>query len=406
MLIYCLNLALIFMYGVLLVIAEKRSLHVPLSSAISDNRWRAIRKVFNDTKGKLICILIGIQLFVISAIRVDTGFDFDDYKNIFLEISNLSIKNFLTFPIEKGYELLNAIIAVFTQNFQWVVIITSFLTIFLLTIVIYQYSKYYTLSFLLYIPFFYFFTLSGVRQGLALSISLMSFRFLKEKKFFKYLLVILLAASFHYTALVMIPAYFVLNIKLDWKRMSVIGALAFLIYLFTEKIFLLMTRLIPKYAGYGTEAGIEQYLNGQSWKSMAICLLIFVLMLLFHSRMEEKDSRNSVYLNISFISVLISLFQTKVGVLDRFPYFFNIYMIFSLPMLIDCIDKKFLNDLVRRLPHKWSMALQSRIIPKISDMLLKSLVLMGILLLVAMYTYNILSNNYFGVLPYHTVFSN
>lgn len=294
----------------------------------------------------------------------------------------------------------------FTQNFQWVVIITSFLTIFLLTIVIYQYSKYYTLSFLLYIPFFYFFTLSGVRQGLALSISLMSFRFLKEKKFFKYLLVILLAASFHYTALVMIPAYFVLNIKLDWKRMSVIGALAFLIYLFTEKIFLLMTRLIPKYAGYGTEAGIEQYLNGQSWKSMAICLLIFVLMLLFHSRMEEKDSRNSVYLNISFISVLISLFQTKVGVLDRFPYFFNIYMIFSLPMLIDCIDKKFLNDLVRRLPHKWSMALQSRIIPKISDMLLKSLVLMGILLLVAMYTYNILSNNYFGVLPYHTVFSN
>ena len=406
MLIYCLNLALIFMYGVLLVIAEKRSLHVPLSSAISDNRWRAICKVFNDTKGKLICILIGIQLFVISAIRVDTGFDFDDYKNIFLEISNLSIKNFLTFPIEKGYELLNAIIAVFTQNFQWVVIITSFLTIFLLTIVIYQYSKYYTLSFLLYIPFFYFFTLSGVRQGLALSISLMSFRFLKEKKFFKYLLVILLAASFHYTALVMIPAYFVLNIKLDWKRMSVIGALAFLIYLFTEKIFLLMTRLIPKYAGYGTEAGIEQYLNGQSWKSMAICLLIFVLMLLFHSRMEEKDSRNSVYLNISFISVLISLFQTKVGVLDRFPYFFNIYMIFSLPMLIDCIDKKFLNDLVRRLPHKWSMALQSRIIPKISDMLLKSLVLMGILLLVAMYTYNILSNNYFGVLPYHTVFSN
>lgn len=406
MLIYCLNLALIFMYGVLLVIAEKRSLHVPLSSAISDNRWRAIRKVFNNTKGKLICILIGIQLFVISAIRVDTGFDFDDYKNIFLEISNLSIKDFLTFPIEKGYELLNAIIAVFTQNFQWVVIITSFLTIFLLTIVIYQYSKYYTLSFLLYIPFFYFFTLSGIRQGLALSISLISFRFLKEKKFFKYLLVILLAASFHYTALVMIPAYFVLNIKLDWKRMSVIGALAFLVYLFTEKIFLLMTRLIPKYAGYGTEAGIEQYLNGQSWKSMAICLLIFVLMLLFHSRMEEKDSRNSVYLNISFISVLISLFQTKVGVLDRFPYFFNIYMIFSLPMLIDCIDKKFLNDLVRRLPHKWSMALQSRIIPKISDMLLKSLVLMGILLLVAMYTYNILSNNYFGVLPYHTVFSN
>lgn len=406
MLIYCLNLALIFMYGALLVIAEKRSLHVPFPSAISDNRWRAIRKVFNNTKGKLICILIGIQLFVISAIRVDTGFDFDDYKNIFLEISNLSIKDFLTFPIEKGYELLNAIIAVFTQNFQWVVIITSFLTIFLLTIVIYQYSKYYTLSFLLYIPFFYFFTLSGVRQGLALSISLMSFRFLKEKKFFKYLLVILLAASFHYTALVMIPAYFVLNIKLDWKRMSVIGALAFLVYLFTEKIFLLMTRLIPKYAGYGTEAGIEQYLNGQSWKSMAICLLIFVLMLLFHSRMEEKDSRNSVYLNISFISVLISLFQTKVGVLDRFPYFFNIYMIFSLPMLIDCIDKKFLNDLVRRLPHKWSMALQSRIISKISDMLLKSLVLVGILLLVAMYTYNILSNNYFGVLPYHTVFSN
>lgn len=403
MLTYCLNFVLIFMYGILFLIIEKRFLRVSSSSFnVSDNYARTIFKRFNNIKGQFICILIGIQLFIISALRVDTGFDFDDYNNIFIEISHLRIKDFLTFPVEKGYELLNAFIAIFTQNFQWVIVITAFLTIVILTVVVYRYSENYILSFLLYIPFFYFFTLSGIRQGLALSISLLSFQFLREKKFFKYCFVVFLATSFHYTAIILLPAYFILNIKLTWKKISVFGALTLIIYLFTERIFLLMSRLIPKYSGYGTGEGIAQYLNGQSWKSIVVSVLVFVLMLLFHRRLEEKDARNSVYLNIAFISVLLSIFQTKVGVLDRFPYYFNIYMIFSLPMLVDCFDQKFLTGLVCRLPYKWSEKLQSHVIYKLPNVLLKSLVVIGILLLVCMYSYNTLSNNYFGILPYHT----
>lgn len=401
MFIYCVNLALLFAYLLIYYMAEKKYLCLASTSRSQQRTKEGFQKKWRGVA----CIVAAVQLFLISALRTDTGFDLSNYKIIFTEISHLKIKDFLGHPVEKGYETLNAIIAMFTQNFQWVIVITSFITIFFLTIAIYRYSENCILSFLLYVPFFYFFTLSGIRQGIAFSISLLSFQFLREKKFWKYLVVILVATSFHYTAIIMLPAYFLVNVKLNWKRMSALGVIAFIVYLFTEKIFLVMTQLIPKYSPYGTEEGIAQYLNGQSWKSMVVSILVFVLMLFFHRQLEKKDVRNSVYLNISFLSVLISLFQTKVGVLDRFPYYFNIYMIFSLPLLLDCVDRRLLIDKISILPHKLRDWLQSHIILKLSDSLLKCLFLMCLFFVIMAYSLNILMNNYFGILPYHTIFS-
>lgn len=54
---------------------------------------------------------------------------------------------------------------------------------------------------------------NGIRQGVALSIFLYSIRFIENKKFGKYLICILLAASFHFSALILIGVYFVRNIR-------------------------------------------------------------------------------------------------------------------------------------------------------------------------------------------------
>lgn len=63
---------------------------------------------------------------------------------------------------------------------------------------------------------------NGVRQSLAMAIIFSGYGFLRDRKFVKYLLVILLASTFHSTAVIMIPVYFLLSNKASWWRFLVI----------------------------------------------------------------------------------------------------------------------------------------------------------------------------------------
>ena len=57
---------------------------------------------------------------------------------------------------------------------------------------------------------------NGIRQGVALSIFIYSIRFIENRKFIRYLLCILLAATFHFSAFILVFVYFVRYIRLSY----------------------------------------------------------------------------------------------------------------------------------------------------------------------------------------------
>jgi hypothetical protein len=126
--------------------------------------------------------------------------------------------------IEFGYQILSFLILSFTKNYAFLFLITAFFIVFSYLCILRKVSKDYLFSVFLYITLgVYTFFFNGLRQGLAMAIFAMATPALINRKPIKYILIVLLASLFHVSALIMIPFYFIINlkVKLEIKAISV-----------------------------------------------------------------------------------------------------------------------------------------------------------------------------------------
>lgn len=118
--------------------------------------------------------------------------------------------------IEKGYQLLDYLIIGFSYNYFWLLFLTAFFIVFSYLRIIKNYSENYLLSIVLFITLgLYTFLFNGLRQALAMAIMAYSVKYLLEEKVLAYLLVCIIASTFHISALIMIPFYFLVNLNLS-----------------------------------------------------------------------------------------------------------------------------------------------------------------------------------------------
>lgn len=122
--------------------------------------------------------------------------------------------------IEYGYQLLDSIILNFSHNYFWLFFISSIFVIpaYLLTIKKLSINYYYSL--LIFITFgFYTFFFNGLRQGIAMAFCFFSLPYLIEKRLIPYFILVFIAFMFHVSAVIMVPVYFLVNLKvrLEYK---------------------------------------------------------------------------------------------------------------------------------------------------------------------------------------------
>lgn len=104
---------------------------------------------------------------------------------------------------EYGFYLLNKVIALFTDNGQWLIAICSVLTIGICYRQIFKQSKSYILSIsLFYLSFFYFISLNNVRQALASALLLIGIDKLIHGEKIKFIFWGLIASSLHRVSIV------------------------------------------------------------------------------------------------------------------------------------------------------------------------------------------------------------
>lgn len=183
----------------------------------------------NDQRALLLSITL-MTLF--SAIRYDIGWDYWNYRNVIENnIGNDSIR----------FELLEKSLVLLCQklNFpQLFFIVNSFLTYIFLYLGIKKLSKCYFYSFLTFLalPIFFFSSLSVVRFALAATIIFWGYSFLSERKFIRYVLIVLFAFLIHKSsliAIILIPMYlFPLNRNVN-------------IIIFIISLFISSTQILP-----------------------------------------------------------------------------------------------------------------------------------------------------------------
>src|SRR5690625_72798 len=109
-----------------------------------------------------------------------------------------------------------------SEDPQIMIFTSALITNVLIIIVLYNYSRMIELSLYVYITSGLFLvSMNGIRQMIAAAIAFTAINYLIKGNWFKYSIIILLAASFHLSALILLPIYFLVRFK-AWSKTTII----------------------------------------------------------------------------------------------------------------------------------------------------------------------------------------
>lgn len=197
-------------------------------------------EIFKTKKKQSIFLWVaGILIVVAVGFRTDVGADYPVYRTLFsgfaLYTSYGDVLDKALFrpnaeEIEWLFVFLNKIIFDVGLPFYFVTLVMAILAVSLKFTSIYENVEFPALAALFYFMPVMFFEDSGqMRQGLGIAVSVFSFKYIKERNLWMFLLCMYIALGFHKTSIVFIPAYWLAKIPLNKTRIFWILIISLLI---------------------------------------------------------------------------------------------------------------------------------------------------------------------------------
>lgn len=197
-------------------------------------------EIFKTKKKQSIFLWVaGILIVVAVGFRTDVGADYPVYRTLFsgfaLYTSYGDVLDKALFrpnaeEIEWLFVFLNKIIFDVGLPFYFVTLVMAILAVSLKFTSIYNNVEFPALAALFYFMPVMFFEDSGqMRQGLGIAVSVFSFKYIKERNLWMFLLCMYIALGFHKTSIVFIPAYWLAKIPLNKTRIFWILIISLLI---------------------------------------------------------------------------------------------------------------------------------------------------------------------------------
>ncbi|MBE5826371.1 MAG: EpsG family protein [Butyrivibrio sp.] len=189
---------------------------------------------------------------------------------------------------------------------------------------------------------FYFRSFNTVRYYFALAIAVFALRYLVEIKpegLFKFFFLILFAATFHKSVLVVIPMYFIARIP--WKRWGVIplAIVSLVAGLLHEQIMAIALKLYPSYAN--TVYLEEAHTVTENAAPILGCIFVIALSAICYKDAIKDRIDNRMYLNMNLMAVALYLSCYWLPLVTRFAYYLTTAQILLLPNIICSIkDEK------------------------------------------------------------------
>lgn len=276
----------------------------------------------------LFLYISGILFIIFASLRYKIGFDYATYEMLFYQIGNNTNQE----NLEIGFLFFNKLIFFLGGDYRiFLFAANSFMTI-LVFLWIYRFSKFPEVSIFLYFTFqFWACSMNFIRQSMALSIFLLAYQPLIERNFIKYSAIVLLAASFHQSILIMLPFYFLLYKNVTKKYLFTISTIFMISYiLFDFVVYYVLNILFSNY---------QKYVDTIYWNSNSLSYVIlpcgYLLFVLYYAKKLIHDcEKNKILINSCIYMSFISFFITKHFILERFSLYLFIFSLILIPEII------------------------------------------------------------------------
>lgn len=266
-------------------------------------------------------------MIVVSSVRYGIGFDYETYAEQYIKISETP---FLTFVSESRFEigfcLFMKLCSFISTSPVFFFCVASLVITALVAVFIYAQcdARFAGLAMYLYMTLGFFYgSMNLIRQYIALAVSLFAIKFISQRKPVKFFAVVIIASLFHISALILIPMYFLANIKLSKKMLIIYSITGLLAYIFSEPILKFVTEFVYSY--YDIDSGVFMQSTGNIY--VIIPAIVFAAAFLLRNRTD------TILLNYSLYSLILHILMTKHFILERFAEYFSISYIVLLPAI-------------------------------------------------------------------------
>lgn len=291
-------------------------------TSIKPNKWMAFIVIF------CLAIMAGLRKNI-----GDTYFYMYTYST-----QDVGSLDFALAQKDIGFNIFQLILKHISDDPQILVFVSSVITNVLIGIVLYKYSRLFELSVYVFITSgMYIVSMNGIRQFLAAAILFAATKYLFEGNWKKYSLIILLASTFHQTAIILIPIYFLVRRK-AWTGTTI--------------ILLLVAILLT--VGYGQfsqalfevirDSHYSEYQNFKEGGANVIRVLVDAVPILIayigRERLRKMVPESDYIVNLSLLGVVFMIIATQNWIFARFEIYFGLYNLLLISYVIKVFAEK------------------------------------------------------------------
>lgn len=297
-----------------------------------------------EQRNKIVCILCFLSLILVLSLRhpsmgVDLRYgESTGYLGMFSRIARSNWSEVFTNSFqnyEKGYVIFCKLISLISANKQFFLAVCAITSVLPVAAVLGKRSSSPLFSFVIYmgLPVIQM-LFSGLRQSIAIAICFLSITYIQQRKPIAFLVAVLIAASFHSSALIFLPFYFIYRIKIKRNIRFITVAILPILFVFRVSIFSFLTSI------FGKSADIAD--NG------ALRLLIFFIILYVFCFMLSDDTEDNIgYLNLFYFACFFQCFSGINTLVMRIGFYFMLPLTLLLPDSVGKIRNKNTERLIK-----------------------------------------------------------
>lgn len=302
---------------------------------------------FINNKYFVFTVLIGLILF--SGLRYLNTLYSDEwiYRNEYSDIGNMDLKAIFSLNLEPGFALLNWLLYKISPQPQLLIFVCAVITNALIVSTIARFSEKFELSILLFICVGYYMTSFNImRQYLAVSIIFWAIRYVNKGEFKKYFICVLIASTFHYSALILIPAYFIYKKRAwsKWTILTIISCIVFAVSFGTFVNILAVMLVNTKYSTYLSSLTEGYY--GVNILRIFIFIVPLVLLYIWRKPLKIKYPNSDHLVNLYVIGTMLMVISYNYVFIARIADYFTLFGVLLIPKLTSIFKKFSFNQLI------------------------------------------------------------
>jgi transmembrane protein EpsG len=284
---------------------------------------------------KLLAFLVMACLVIVSGLRSNIGDTFF-YKLTY--VTNEFYWSDVSLKEDYGFIILQILLKKITNDPQLLLFITALVTNVCIVIVLYKYARLFELAIYLYITTgAYIVSMNGIRQYLAASILFLGTIFIVKGEWKKYFGIVFLASSFHQTALILLPIYFIVRRK-AWTNSTMIVLVIGIVFtaFFGQLSTLLFTMMED--TQYGIYSEFEE--GGANIIRVIISGLPLILAYFKQDKLRTLWPQIDIIVNMSIIGFVFMVISSQNWIFARFSIYFGLYNLILIPWIVKLFDIK------------------------------------------------------------------